>query len=211
MLHECVRFQFDRRKFKEMVLYICAKCEASNLGSVKLHKTLYFSDMLRYAWNGSPISGETYQKSPLGPTSRHLHWTLKQLESEQAINVRTVDYFGYRKQEYIAKRNPETSYFSGDELSLMDEIIDFVCKNNTAKDVSALSHTRAWELAAPGAEIPYHTAFLIFPQIVSAEAFEWAKSTEAEIEAERSKSDPLGYPPFADFRARVLARRAERA
>ena len=209
MLHNCVTFQFDRHKFEEMVLYICTRCDASNLGSVKLHKTLYFSDMLKYVWDGAPISGETYRKSPLGPTSHHLYWTIRKLEAEKAISIRSADYFGYKKQEYIAKRTPDLSRFTASERAVMDEIIEFVCNNNTAKGVSALSHTRAWELASPGGEIPYHTAFLIFPQNVSAEAFDWAKAEEADIEAERSKSDSMGYTTLAAFRARILASEAD--
>jgi hypothetical protein len=206
MVRKYLEFQFDRSKFKECVLYICSRCDASNLGSVKLHKTLYFADMLRYVWQGHPITGETYQKSRLGPTSRHLHWTLKLLEREDAIEVRKVPYFGYLKSEYLPRRQPNLACLAPDEVALLDEVIDFVCRNNTAKDISELRHSRAWEITALGEEIPYHTAFLIFPSVVSEEAMEWAEGEAQDIEDQRSKSNPVGYTSLADFRGRILAR-----
>jgi uncharacterized phage-associated protein len=203
MASEPMKFQFDRSKFKEMVLYICENTDASDLGSVKLHKTLYFSDMMKYVWDGAPISGEMYRKSPLGPTSHHLYWTLKQLEQEEALQIKETEYFGYLKKEYITKRNADRTRFSGSELQLIDEVIDFVCRNNTAKEISEISHTRAWELAKLGAEIPYHSAFAIFPHFPSDEGVDWAYKQGEEIEAERSRSDPMDYEQFAAFRRRV--------
>jgi hypothetical protein len=37
--------QFDRAKLKAVILYTCAKCEASKLGAVKLNKVLYYGDI----------------------------------------------------------------------------------------------------------------------------------------------------------------------
>ena len=204
MNHHVVHFQFDRSKFKETVLYICAHCEASNLGSVKLHKALYFADMLKYVWDGQPITGEIYRKSPLGPTSHHLFWTLKQLEQEGAIETKEVEHFGYLKKEYIAKRAPDESRFEKSELQLLDDIIDFVCRKNTAKDISEISHTRAWEIVNFGDEIPYHSAFLIYPHMVSEEAIEWAQQEASKIADQRSKQGSVDHRSLRDFRARLL-------
>jgi hypothetical protein len=38
--------QFDRAKLKTVILYACSKCDAEQMGAVKLHKVLYFADML---------------------------------------------------------------------------------------------------------------------------------------------------------------------
>jgi len=200
-----VQFQFNRSKFKETVLYICGQCEATNLGSVKLHKTLYFADMLKYVWDGQPITGETYQKSQLGPTSQHLYWVLRQLEGEGALQVKEVDHFGYLKKEYIPKRTADTTPFSKEDLQVLDEMIDLVCRKNTARAISEISHTRAWEIAYLGQEIPYHTAFLIFPPMVSAEAMEWAEQEGPRIVNERSKGNAVERRTLRDFRTRVLS------
>jgi hypothetical protein len=48
--------QFDRAKFKDTVHYICGKCPADELGKVKLHKTLYFADMIHFVDTGTPLT-----------------------------------------------------------------------------------------------------------------------------------------------------------
>src|SRR5687768_6531005 len=94
--------QFDRNKLKAVVLYTCTRCDPTRLGAVKLHKVLYFADMLHYASTQRPITGATYRKRPLGPTCDSLPAVLRELEGAGAIQVREVDYFGYRKKEYHA-------------------------------------------------------------------------------------------------------------
>lgn len=38
--------QFDREKFLDVIHLICDRIDAAELGRVKLHKALYFSDMI---------------------------------------------------------------------------------------------------------------------------------------------------------------------
>ena len=59
--------QFDREKFLEAVHYICTHCDPRELGRVKLHKILYFADMLHYVGYGRPLTGEEYQKQNSAP------------------------------------------------------------------------------------------------------------------------------------------------
>jgi hypothetical protein len=195
--------QFDKEKLKATILYTCTLCEAAELGAVKMHKVLYFFDMLHYAQVGSPATGATYRKSAHGPTCDALLPMLREMEAAGEIRVREVDYFGYRKKEFHALTEPEIQRFSGAERALLDEVIDFVCRDNTAKTISDFSHGRAWEIAEFGEVIPYHSALHLFPDQVSLEAMDWASGEEAEIEAARQEGDPLGYPLFSDLRARV--------
>jgi len=197
--------QFDRTKFRETVLFICTVCDPARLGAVKLHKILYFSDMLRYAFEGHPLTGSTYRKRAHGPTSDHLLGMLRQLEREGAIRVRDAVYFGFRKKEYIPSTSPNLTLFSPDEIALIRDVSDFVANDNTAKTISDLSHNQAWELAEFGEELPYYTAFALFPVEPSEEAIEWAASSVGEIEAERSKRPEVAHKVFADLRSRVLA------
>ena len=69
--------QFDRRKLLSVVHCICATGPVEELGRVKLHKILYFADMLHYAARGQPLTGVEYQKQPFGPAARHLTWALQ--------------------------------------------------------------------------------------------------------------------------------------
>jgi hypothetical protein len=202
--------QFDLAKLKAVILYSCSRCEASTLGTVKLHKVLYYADMLQYASVGTPITGSTYRKLPFGPTCDQLVSALAELVREGAIEIRESDYFGYRKKEYIARRSPEADRLSRDELRLLDEVIDFVCVNNMEKTISEYSLNRAWELTEPGKVIPYSSAIHLFPTQASIEALEWGAAQADKIEAQRSKRNPLDYVDFAAFRSGVLRARASR-
>ena len=101
---------------------------------------------------------------------------------------------------------PKIELLSKRELALLDEIIDFVCAQNTAKTISEFSHSRAWEMVDFGDEIPYNSVFMILPTQVSPESMEWGASQAGSIEAERSKGNPMGGTDFGAIRRRVLER-----
>jgi hypothetical protein len=196
--------QLDQTKFDNLVLYICSKAQPSCLGAVKLHKVLYYSDMLFFAQHGTPITGAAYRKRPFGPTCDSLLPALRSLEKRDALEIRTVDFFGYAKKEYHARRQADPGRLSEREKGVVDAVIDFVCNENSAKTISELSHNRAWDLAEFGEPLPYVSVFQIFPTQVSPEAMEWGEKQVGEIAAERSRSNPLDYVSFASFRSRVL-------
>src|SRR5579872_3916095 len=95
--------QLDREKLKEAVLLIASICPPDELGNVKLHKTLYFSDMLHFLSEARPITGVDYLKQKFGPVARHLTQALSQLQKEGKLEVREDDYFGLPKKTYIPK------------------------------------------------------------------------------------------------------------
>ncbi len=196
--------QFDRAKLRAVILYACSRCEPSELGAVKLHKVLYYADMIQYAYLGTPVTGATYRKRAFGPTCDQLLLTLADLVREKALEVKEVEYFGYFKKEYIAKESSEPNRLNDDERHLLDEVLDFVCRRNTAKTISEFSHNRAWELAEFGDILTYTSAFHLFPNQASPEALEWGLTQAAEIEAERSQGNSLDYESYSVFRARVL-------
>lgn len=198
--------QFDREKLKAAVLYICSRCEPSDLGAVKLHKVLYFSDMLHYAQVGTPITGSTYRKRPFGPTCEQLLPALAELQRDRSVEIRAQNFFGFVKKEYVARVESDTSRFNDLEKAALDEVIDFVCKRNSARSISELSHNRAWEQAEFGDVISYNTVFNLFPTQVSPETLEWASAEAENIAAAKSQNAPLGIADFSDFRSRVLAR-----
>lgn len=197
--------QFNRAKLNALILYICSKCELNDLGAVKLHKVLYFSDMIHYAEFGNAITGSTYRKRPFGPTCDQLLPALRELVAKGDLKINDVEFFGFKKKEYAALTQPDASEFDTSKLAIIDEVIEFVCKSNSARSISELSHTRAWELARFGEVLPYNSVFQIFPVQVSMEAMEWGATQVADIAAEKSRSNPLDYVSIADFRGRVLS------
>jgi hypothetical protein len=199
--------QFDRLKFKDAVLYICHKCDRSRLGAVKLNKVLYFTDMIRYAWTGTPVTGATYKKRKHGPTTDQLLSALRELSAEKKIEINDVNFFGFAKKEYVTLDEPDLSRLGKEEIILLDEVIDFVCAGNTAKSISQYSHQTPWEMVEFGEEIPYHSAFLLFPSEVSLEALEWAEAEAKEIADQTARSEQVVYTDGSVFRRRLFEAR----
>lgn len=198
-----MNIQFDREKLKALVLYISSRCEPSDLGATKLHKVLYFSDMIQFAATGRPITGAIYRKRPHGPTCDALLKTLKDLESDGLIDVTEENFFGYIKKRFRSKVDPDLSRFGPSELEIVDETIDFVCRNNSARTISEFSHTRAWEMVRFGEELPYLSAFYIFPSQVSQESLDWAEGEFKSIENARSSTNAVDFEDYSAFRSRI--------
>jgi hypothetical protein len=197
--------QFDRAKLKAAILYTCGASDPDKLGAVKLHKVLYFLDMIHFAQTGSPVTGATYRKRPFGPTCVPLLPILREMADAEQIEIRDVDFYGLRKKEYHALARPEGGLLNEPEVALLDEVIEFVCNQNSAKSISDYSHKLPWEMAEFGEEIPYHTSLLLFPVEVTPEAFEAAEEGLEEVAQARFEGDTVGFPVFADFRGRVLS------
>jgi uncharacterized phage-associated protein len=158
--------QFDRPKFLDVVHYIVAAFEdPRELGNVKLHKILYFSDMLMFVASGSPITGAEYQKQQFGPVARHLTWALKKLVEMKRIN-------GFQRLEMTTLEAPPTDRLAPAEKALLDDVIAFV-RNLSAREISELSHTQVWESRETGEVIPYFTAFSLAPTVVTDADVEW--------------------------------------
>lgn len=170
--------QFDRQKFLDIIHYVSENCAADELGRVKLHKILYFSDMLYFLANSKPLTGEEYIKQKFGPTARHLQSALRELERNGRIAVRERSYFGFPKQDFIVQEKFDHSCLAEDERKLLDAVIDFVCAR-TAKEISELSHNDAWRLAEMGEAIPYFMAYSLVPTEITDDDRHWAQQ-EAE-------------------------------
>lgn len=184
----------------DVIFHVINACAEADLGAVKLNKVLYFADMWHYMQSRKPLTGITYRRRPHGPTSNDLFRRLKQLEKENKISVQKVDYFGYSKTVYKSRRNAPTHMLNEDQIAFLDEVIDFVCRKNSAKTISELSHTRAWESVEYGEVIPYRSASMMFAQEISDETLEWAQSPEVIDAVERSQQITVALKDYRDFR-----------
>ena len=99
-----------------------------------------------------------------------------ELEAAKALVVRRREYYGHEKVDYIALTEPDISAFKADEISLVDEAIQFVCLEHTAKEISDKSHDIIWELAELGEEIPYEAMLASSLGEVTPEDVEWART-----------------------------------
>jgi Antitoxin SocA-like, Panacea domain len=153
--------EFNRGKFIELIVYIAKRLgpEAA-LGRVKLAKLLMASDFGAYERFGRAITGATYEKWEHGHFPREMVLAERDLEAGDGIGVESVDYFGKKLNHITAKRDPDLSAFSEDELAVIEKAIhDYGYESATY--LSDLSHSElGWRLSDWREEIPYRTVFL---------------------------------------------------
>jgi uncharacterized phage-associated protein len=182
--------KLNLQKLKDVVHYICAQCHQDELGNVKLHKILYFADMLHFLSSNKPLTGVEYQKQSFGPVARHLSWAINELSREGAVKVQKRDYFGFKKTDYLSLQKPSAARLTNSEISLLNDVIEFVCQRS-AKEISELSHMEPWKAAEIGETIPYYSAYGLLPSAVSDADIEaaivQARSIRHEIENEAAR------------------------
>ncbi len=165
--------QFDREKLKEAVWLIASHCPGRELGNVKLHKMLYFSDMLYFLREGRPITGVEYLKQQFGPTARHLTAAIAGLQQDGKLRVEEHEYYGYYKKQYVSLLPYVPERLTADEQALILDVADFV-RGHTAQEISELSHNAAWEAAELGEALPYFTALRLLPDELTDDDRTWA-------------------------------------
>jgi hypothetical protein len=152
---------FNRCKLEELIVYIAKRLgpEAA-LGRVKLAKLLMKSDFRAFARLGQPITGATYEKWEHGHLPRELLLAQRDLEAQGAIATEAVDYYGKRLQHITARRDPDLTGFSEDELAIIEGALrDF--GHESASYLSGMAHREiGWRMVEWKEVIPYNTVFL---------------------------------------------------
>ncbi len=168
---------FKQEKFDNLVLYIASRCpDPTKLGAVRLRKILYFADALQYLHTGEPITGATYVKQQYGPVPRELRQALTRLEEKGLLRIkRDVHPLGNPMDFYFALGEPDLSLFKPEEIARVDQLLDKICNEYTAGQISEFSHHQAWRAAAIGEELPYHTIFVARSGEITDDAIAWAK------------------------------------
>jgi uncharacterized phage-associated protein len=180
----------DLQKLKDVVHYVCAHCGQDELGNVKLHKILYFADMLHFLSVNKPLTGVEYQKQSFGPVARHLSWAINELCKEGALKVQKRDYYGFKKTDYLSLQIPSVARLSNSEIALINDVIGFVCERS-AKEISELSHMEPWKAAEIGETLPYYSALGLLPSGATDDDVEAAvaeaRAIRCEIENEAAR------------------------
>ncbi len=185
-------YPFNISKFKDVIHLIVdhvgKDIGAECLGNTKLHKCLYYADILHFLDTMRPMTGAEYQRQKFGPTARHLTAALKQLADEGRVRTTNVPYYGYAKKEYSSLRQPEMTRLTNQEVEIVLHVVDFVCKK-TATEISDFSHDDVWASVPMGSKIPYFAALAMFPSEFTADDIEDAEgelgSLAPAIEAEK--------------------------
>lgn len=158
------RFEFQSRKFKELMLYFSKRGHDEGLviGSTKLNKLLFFTDFRAYAELGQPVTGATYQKLKWGPAARQLLPMRGEMLAQGEVRFR-----GRSDDDLndvlvpISLPNVE-GVLSDDERRIADEVFEELRPYN-ATVVSDYSHLKSagWNVMELNDDIPYESAFVV--------------------------------------------------
>jgi hypothetical protein len=178
---DITEIKVDRDKLLDLVHYICHRApNPRQLGATKLNKILLFSDREAFLKLGSPVTGEVYRKKQFGPVSDSLESVLQELQASARIVMTEVtgSYAPsgepYQHRLFYSLRQPSLTRFSADEISIVDSVLELICRRHSARSISDLSHDVVWRAAAIGEELPYYTSFTRFLGQVGVDEMEWA-------------------------------------
>lgn len=141
------RTPFDGEKLAELILYVVNAVEdPSKLGAVKLHKVLYFSDLIYFIQTGGSITGASYIRMPQGPWCESGEAKIYGLKGASRLVERKVPYFGYTQRRFFALDDARVDgRFKATEISLIDSVVGAVCFDHSAASISAATHTDLWK------------------------------------------------------------------
>ncbi len=151
----------DPGKLKELILYICGRCDMMpSWGRTKLAKLLYFSDFRHYRKHGRPITGADYVCAPQGPIPDGLRQRLKELTKDGDLVEIKREIGDYHELRPTAVRSSNLEVFSAIEIATVERVLDEYA-HLTATQLSEASHNEpGWRLAQPGEKIPYGAALI---------------------------------------------------
>ena len=160
-------------KFKALTHYIIHRCSdhPNQLGSIRLYKTLWFSDVIAYQLRGESITGESYVKRQRGPVPKHILATLEEFEHEGKIVV-VRPRFLYDTTKYIALLPPDVRPLSEDDKVIASDVLDALLQR-TANAVSEMTHDLIWHAAHEGEEIPLYATLAAVPGDVTPDVVDW--------------------------------------
>lgn len=133
----------ETRKLRELVLYIAEKSMRDpRFGATKLNKILFYSDALAYKRLGRTITGADYKHFRYGPVPTVLHGLKKDLDERGEAAEAVAEYGGQVQRRLVARREPDLSVFSAEEVAIVDSVIESLW-DKTGREVSELSHLEA--------------------------------------------------------------------
>lgn len=163
-------------RMKDIVHYVISNDKKQELGAIKLNKVLWFSDLYFFIEHGKSLSGQDdYTKQKFGPVVRNMPAILADLKQEGRISVEEKQNFTHRRAIYKSLKNCQID-LSKEEQRILDGVLQEICNNFTASEVSEATHNIIWDAAKLGESIPLYTVFASRPGLVTNKQIEWAKS-----------------------------------
>ena len=150
----------NRKKYQNVILYLCRKLKGEVRGKKKLAKLLYFVDFDSYEKNQKSVTGDVYRALPMGPVPMSLEKITEEMVGKNILAIQQVEEReGYIPTEvYKCATDPDVSVFNKEEIKILDRVIAKY-GHLTGKQLEDLSHAEAPYIGtALKEEIPYELA-----------------------------------------------------
>ena len=136
----------DLNALRAMVHFITRKyaLEPDKLGSTKLHKILWWTEIRTLARLNQQAANETFRKKPFGPFSDHLNTVVEELVNEGKLTVRpsTEDF---EVALYVGKGEADRSALTDEQWRILEDVAEWIVRSHTANSASEKSHGPVWE------------------------------------------------------------------
>jgi transcriptional regulator with XRE-family HTH domain len=151
-------------KFKEVLLYVLNRVGAKpNVGRTVVYKLLYFMDFDYYEQYEEQLIGARYQKNQYGPTPMEFTKIVQRMEQDGDLTEVKNQYFERFQTKYLARRAPDLSVLSGQELHVIEDVLCRLSDKN-GTEISEYSHGDVpWLATENGQVIDYDLAFYRTP------------------------------------------------
>lgn len=145
-------------KLKEAIMLITyITPDARLLGSIKLNKIIWASDVEMYITTGKSITGSTYTKQEFGPVPKHIPTARKELiEEKRTKEQKEITVEGNEQLIIVALEKCNENVFQKKEITILCKKTMDIIENHTAKSISKHSHDIIWDSAEIGEEIPIY-------------------------------------------------------
>ncbi len=150
-----------KKKYEQVILYLCWKLGKEVRGKKKLAKLLYYIDFDYYEKYQKFFTGETYKKLPMGPYPVSLKKITDEMKKQKMLSIEKIgEWDGYNPTEvYKILKKPEISEFSAEEKKMLDRVIHKYGHLN-GKELEDLTHSEAPYIGTEDKkEIPYELTF----------------------------------------------------
>jgi len=152
--------QKNLEKFKQVLLYILEKVGGKpNVGMTVLYKLLYFIDFNYYEKYEEQLMGLTYIKNHHGPTPKEFIKVVEQMKQSGELEEIKSKYFTYDQKKFISVVHPDLSKLNGQELALIDEVLNRLSDKSAVELSDYSHHDTPWLTAEEGNVISYETVF----------------------------------------------------
>ena len=156
--------QKNLKKFKEVLLYILNKVGAKpNIGETVLYKLLFYIDFDYYERYEEQLIGATYIKNHFGPTPKEFVKIVEKMEKDEELMRVKGKYFSHPQIKYLPLREPDLSIVTGQEIELIDEVINKLSDMNAIRISDYSHHDVPWLTTDEGKVIPYESVFYRTP------------------------------------------------